>query len=246
MSEDTPITRKELNIYAKNKGIKEPHKMSTHDLIHIHTLHIQDIKLKSHCIRGKINRLNLKKIGKKQNVSKRDLREVTKLHNMSLDDLKKIAILRRIKNYNNLSKEDLIYTILRSESSPAENNYIKCINDNANDKIKAKINNIRITLSRLGNIVTKNDRDKIRKELYEIEKRKGLTKTQKERIYSHIVGLANALDKINKYKYSNHDDLDYFGISNIDNLFNDIDDAESYKPLLIKSSFENNYEYYEI
>ena len=54
------------------------------------------------------------------------------------------------------------------------------------------------------------------------------------------------MDKINKYKYSDHGDLDYFGISNTDNLFNVIDDAEYYKPILIKSSSENNYEYYEI
>ena len=40
---------------------------------------------------------------------------------------------------------------------------------------KAKINN-RIILSRLRNIVTKNYRDKIRKELYEIEKK---TRTHK-------------------------------------------------------------------
>ena len=43
---------------------------------------------------------------------------------MSIDNLKKIAILRRIKNYDNLSREDLIYTILRLESSLVENNYI--------------------------------------------------------------------------------------------------------------------------
>ena len=48
---------------------------------------------------------------------------------------------------------------------------MKYINNNTNDKIKAKINSIRTTLSRLGNIVTKKDRDKIRKELYETEKR---------------------------------------------------------------------------
>ena len=86
---------------------------------------------------------------------------------------------------------------------------------------KAKINN-RIILSRLGNILTKNYRDKIRKELYEIEKKQGLTKTQKERIYSFLVELASALDKIDNYKYSNYDDLDYFGIKDLENLFNNI------------------------
>ena len=106
---------------------------------------------------------------------------------MSIGNLQKIAILRRIKNYNNLSREDLIYTILRSENNLVESNYMKYINNNTDDKIKAKINNIRIILSRLGNIVTKNNRNKIRKKLYEIEKKQGLTKSQKERIYNRLI-----------------------------------------------------------
>ena len=106
---------------------------------------------------------------------------------MSIGNLQNIAILRRIKNYNNLSREDLIYTILRSESNLVESNYMKYINNNTDDKIKAKINNIRTILSRLGNIVTKNNRNKIRKKLYEIEKKQGLTKSQKERIYNRLI-----------------------------------------------------------
>ena len=45
---------------------------------------------------------------------------------------------------------------------------------------KAKINN-RIILSRLRNIVTKNFRDKIRKELYEIEKKARTHKNPKRK-----------------------------------------------------------------
>ena len=33
---------------------------------------------------------------------------------------------------------------------------------------------------------------------------------------------------------------------NIENLFDNIDDPDYYKPILTKSSFNNNYEYYEI
>ena len=80
-----------------------------------------------------------------------------------------------------MSKEDSIYTLLRSEKSLLENNYIKYISININDDddgIRAKINNIRIVLARLVNIIAKKDRDKIRKELYDIEKKKRLTKAQ--------------------------------------------------------------------
>ena len=95
-------------------------------------------------------------INKRRNISRNDLYKVTKLQDKSLDDLKKIAKLRRIKNYDNLSKEDLIYTLLRSESDLVESNYEKYINNNTDDEIKSKINNIRIILARLGNIITKN------------------------------------------------------------------------------------------
>ena len=43
-------------------------------------------------------------------------------------------------------------------------------NNNTDDKAKGKIRNIRTMLSTLGNTVTNNDRKKITKELYEIDK----------------------------------------------------------------------------
>ena len=105
----------------------------------------------------------------------------------------------RIKN-NNLTKEDLIISLLKSESSPVEPNYIKYFNNSTNDdacddKIKGKLNDIRMILSRLGNILIKNDRKKIKKELYEVEKKQKLSDNEKEEIYDHLVKLINTLDK---------------------------------------------------
>ena len=58
--------------------------------------------------------------------------------------------------------------------------------------------------------------------------------------------IANALDKKEEYKYSDHDDLDYFGIKDIENLFEYIEDSEYCRPILVKSNFKNSYQYYEI
>ena len=238
------LYRKDYNLIAEKRSIVEPHKMSTEDLLN--ALYRYDIKRKSYSIRRKFRRLSLSKFIKK-NVSESDLRKARKLQNV-LDDLKKIAKLRRIKNYDDLLKEDLMYTILRSEKNLLEDNYTKYININTDNRIKAKTNNIRLILARLGNIVTKKDRHKIRKELYEIEKKKRLIKTQKEKIYNRLIEIANILDKIEAYKYHNHDDLDYFRIRDVESLFTNIDDDDDdyYKPVLVKSSFKNNYEYYEI
>ena len=93
--------------------------------------------------------------------------------------------MRRIKNRDKLTKEGLIISLLKSESSDAELNHIKHFNNNNTDddddddddtydgKIRGKISDIRMILSRLGNTVTEtNDRNKIKRKLYEIEKKK--------------------------------------------------------------------------
>ena len=67
----------------------------------------------------------------------------------------------RLKNYDNLTKGDLIFSLIKSESNPLERNYIKYFNNSTNDEIKTKINDIRLILCRLGNIIIKNDRKKI-------------------------------------------------------------------------------------
>ena len=99
--------------------------------------------------------------------------------------------------------------------------------------------------SRLGNIVTKNERDKIKKDLYEIEYKKNLPDEEKEKIYNNLFELVNKLNKKEKYKYHGRDDLDYHGIRDMENLFDDIDNDDYYKPMLVKSSFKENYKYYE-
>ena len=83
---------------------------------------------------------------------------------------------RRIKNWEKLTTEDLIISFLKSEISALENNFMKHFNMNTNDdtyddKIRGKISDIRMILSRLGNIVTNKDRKNIKKELYEIKKK---------------------------------------------------------------------------
>ena len=106
--------------------------------------------------------MKLEKIAKIENISKNEFRKAKKLQNKSIDELHGIAKLRGIKNYDNLTKEDLIFSLLKSESDPVERSYMKYFNNNTNDEIKGKINYIRIILNRLGNIITKNERKKIK------------------------------------------------------------------------------------
>ena len=106
------LTRKELDLIAKNRGIKEPQKMSTEELLD--TLSRYDIKREVKSNSWKLNKTNLKKIAKKQNISKNELSKAEKLQNKSIDDSKEIVRVQRIKNYDNLTKEDLIFGLLKS------------------------------------------------------------------------------------------------------------------------------------
>ena len=78
-----------------------------------------------------------------------------------------------------LKKEGLITSILKSKISNAERSYMKHFNTNVDnnttnvdtnddtyDAKMDKIGDIRVILSRLGDIVNKDDRMKIKKELY--------------------------------------------------------------------------------
>ena len=88
--------------------------MSTEELLN--TLYRYDIKRELKSNRRKLNKINLKKIAKKQNISRIELRKAQKLQNKSIDELQEIAKLRRIKNYDNLTREDLIFSLLKPES----------------------------------------------------------------------------------------------------------------------------------
>ena len=98
--------------------------------------------------------------------------------------------MRRIKNRDKLTKEDLIITILKSASSAAERNFENFFNNNNDDDdtndgiIRGKKSDIRMILSRSGNMVDINDRKKIKKELYEIEKKKNLSNRKKRDSWS--------------------------------------------------------------
>ena len=117
--------------------------------------------------------------------------------------------------------------------------------DDDDDKIRNEISDIRTILSRLGNIVTKNDRKKIKKELYEIENKKNLSDKEKEKNYDNLVELVNKLNKKEKYTYHDRGDLDYHEMRDIENLFDAENNDNYYKPILVKSSFKENYKYYE-
>ena len=61
-----------------------------------------------------------------------------------------------------------------------------------------------------------------------------------------MIILLNTLNKKEKYQNHDRDDLDYYGIKDIENFFdNEDDDDNYYKPVLVNTSFKDGYKYYE-
>ena len=78
-----------------------------------------------------------------QNLSQNEFNQIVEMRGQSRDELKRIAKIRKIKNYEEMSKEKLIISLLKSKQSIAElfnNNNNNNNNNNINDN---KINDIR-------------------------------------------------------------------------------------------------------
>ena len=71
-----------------------------------------------------------------QNLSQNEFNQIAEMRGQSRDELKRIAKIRKIKNYEEMSKEELIISLLKSKQSIAELFNNNNINDN-------KINDIR-------------------------------------------------------------------------------------------------------
>ena len=84
-----------------------------------------------------------------QNLSQNEFNQIEKMRSLSRDELEQNTKIRRIKNYEDTKKEDLIISLLKSEES---------IDDLFNDNNNNEINDIRRILSRLRNIFSKKDR----------------------------------------------------------------------------------------
>ena len=115
---------------------------------------------------------DLKPIAKMQNLTQNDLDQVTKMQNQYWDEQEQIAKMRRIKNYEKISKEELIISLLKSKRSLAE-----LFNNNLDND---RISEIKTILNKWRDYLPKNIERKLKKTLrnrkgkksFRIEKRR--------------------------------------------------------------------------
>ena len=83
----------------------------------------------------------------------------------------------------------------------------------------------------------------IRRNLYEIENKKNLSKLKMKEIEKNHFELEESLFKLNRYY--DYDDIEYKGIGDVGNLFNQSIDEDYYKPIKTTSVFYNKNKYIE-
>lgn len=210
------LKKKDLKHLASIRNVSISDDMSTEEIVN--TIYRHHHGKKQRIIKEILTSLGLTQTAERQNISTSDGNKIARLNDISHNTLKRIAKLDNIKNYNNLTKEDLIYTLLRSQKSPRENNYLRYITSNINNKVKAKINDIRIELAELGKAINKIDKENIRKELNEIEKKTKLSRKQREDILRRLIEISNHLSYKKKYIHINFNDQSYYGISDVEHL----------------------------
>ena len=90
-----------------------------------------------------------------QNLSQNELKQITKMSNLSQNELEQIVKTRRIKNYKNMSKEELLISLLKSNQSIAE---LRRSNDN-----NAEIEETKKIFNKLRNRFSKENIKRIRR-----------------------------------------------------------------------------------
>ena len=138
-----------------------------------------------------------------QNLSQIEFNQIAEMRGQSRDEVEQIAKIRRIKNYEEMTKEELIISLLKSKQSIAEL-------FNNNNLYDSEISDIRRILSRLRDILRKKDRKEIKDKLYEIEHQENLLEENDE----YLRKLVRFLNEKEKHGSYDRNDPNYNGIRN--------------------------------
>ena len=105
-----------------------------------------------------------------QNLPQNEFNQIAFMRDLSRDELEQIAKIRRIKNYEDMKKEHLTISLLKSKESIDE-----LFNDNNNEIMTMKTSDITRILNRLRDILPKKDRKEIKNKLYELEHQRNIS-----------------------------------------------------------------------
>ena len=183
--------------------------------------------------RKRLFKKGLTKIARMQNLSQNDFNQIAFMRDLSRDGLEQIEKIRKIKHYEDMNKEDLIISLLKSQESTAE--LFNYNNDN-------EISDIRRIINRLRDILPKKVRKEIKDKLYKIEHQINISEEEQEENGKYLRKIVRFLNNKEEFSLIDHDDIDYYGIRDIENLFH-VSEENYYKPIFVKSSHKDNYKH---
>ena len=154
--------------------------------------------------------------------------------------MQQIAKLRNINTY--MSKKDTIYALIRSEAVINEEKYLSYLNNDSNNDIVNKINEISIQLFEVSSYMNKKVFKDIRKRLHAIKKLTEITRSEKNKLLKELNSIFVDLKFEQKKMISDYRDDNYANIDDIEYMFGDIDNY--YQPLLTRSLFNKGYQRY--
>ena len=96
-----------------------------------------------------------------------------------------------------MTREQLIYALLRSEEAPKEDNYLMQSLNATYSELKERIKHARILTTKLDNLLTNKERKTITKELHRIETAKR-TKKERKRAVTYLINLKRSLESNQK------------------------------------------------
>ena len=132
-----------------------------------------------------------------QNLSQNEFNQIAEMRGQSRDELERIAKIRRIKNYEEMTKEELIISLLKSKQSIAElfNNNSNNNNNNDSHLYDNKISGIRRILNRLRDILSRKYKKEIKEKLYQLEHQENLSEENDK----HLRKLARIINDKEKH-----------------------------------------------
>ena len=94
----------------------------------------------------------------------------------------------------------------------------------------------------MASYLKKQELNRIRKRLYEIEKITKINRTEKTKLLNELNKITTSLKFKKKSMISDYRDDNYANLQDIEYMFGDLDDY--YKPILVQGLFNNNYQRY--
>ena len=141
-----------------------------------------------------------------------------------------------------MSKKDTIYALIRSEPVINEEKYLSYLNNNSNNDIVNKLNEISMQLFEVSHYMNKKALKDIKKRLYATKKLTKISRSEKNKLLKELNSISVDLKFERKKMISDYRDDNYANIDDIEYMFGDIDDY--YKPILTRSLFNNSYQRY--